>query len=109
MAALFSKDNAAAKTILKFMSTKTFGADDAKLGGYISPHKDFDLANYPNATTKTIAQIAYKATAFGFDASDAMPGAVGSGSFWKDTTAWISGGMTEDEMLKAIDASWPAS
>lgn len=109
LAALFSKDNAAAKTIMKFMSTNTFAAGDAKLGGYLSPHKDFDLSNYPDQTTKTIAQIAYNATAFGFDGSDAMPGAVGSGSFWKDITAWISGGMTEDDMLKAIDTSWPTS
>ena len=57
----FSKDNAAAKTILKYMSTSTFGADDAKLGGYISPHKDFDLNNYPSQFIKSVAQIAYNA------------------------------------------------
>ena len=109
MAALFSKDNDAAKTILKYMSTKDFGASDAKLGNYISPHKDFDQSNYPNNVVKDAANVAYKATAFAFDGSDSMPGVVGSGTFWKDMTAWISGQQSEDSALKAIDASWPAS
>jgi alpha-glucoside transport system substrate-binding protein len=109
MAGLFSKDNDAAKTILKYMSTKDFGASDAKLGNYISPRKDFDLSNYPNDVVKKAATVAYGATAFAFDGSDQMPGAVGSGSFWKDMTSWISGQQSLDQALKGIDASWPAS
>jgi alpha-glucoside transport system substrate-binding protein len=109
MAALFSKDNDAAKTILKYMSTKDFGASDAKQGNFISPHKDFDQSNYPNQVVKDAANVAYESTAFAFDGSDQMPGAVGSGSFWKDMTSWISGQMSEDDALKKIDDSWPAS
>jgi alpha-glucoside transport system substrate-binding protein len=106
---LFNKDSAAAQTIIKYMATKDFGASDAKTGQYISPHKDFDVSNYPTQTIRDIAQIAYASTAFGFDGSDAMPGAVGSGTFWKDMTAWISGQKDLDQALKDIDASWPAS
>lgn len=109
LAGLFSKDSDAAKTILRYMSTKDFGASDAKTGGYLSPHKDFDLNNYPSQTMRDIAQVAYKTTAFGFDGSDAMPGAVGSGSFWKQMTAWISGKQDLRTTLTAIDSSWPAS
>ncbi len=104
---LFNKNNKAAQTIIKYMSTKDFGASAAKAGQLISPHKDFDVSNYPTQTVRDIAQIAYKSTAFGFDGSDAMPGAVGSGTFWKDMTAWISGGKSLDAALKDIDASWP--
>ena len=43
---------------------------------------------------------------FGFDGSDQMPGAVGSGSFWKEMTAWITGKSTADA-LKSIEESWP--
>ena len=32
------------------------------------------------------------ATAVGFDASDLMPAAVGSGSFWTEMDAWVNGG-----------------
>jgi alpha-glucoside transport system substrate-binding protein len=35
-----------------------------------------------------------------------MPGAVGSNSFWKQATAWITGQSTK-ETLDNIEASWP--
>ena len=43
---------------------------------------------------------------FRFDGSDAMPAAVGSNSFWKQATAWITGQSTKDTVDK-IEASWP--
>jgi ABC-type glycerol-3-phosphate transport system substrate-binding protein len=109
LAALFSPDNEAAKKILKYMSTKDFGPEVAALGNYISPHKDFDRSHYPNGIVREAAEVAYNATEFAFDGSDQMPGAVGSGSFWKDMTAWISGQQNLDQALKGIDESWPAN
>ena len=109
LAALFSGNNAAAKTILKFMFTPTFGTSAAKLGGYISPFNAFPQADYPNDLTRQMANIAYKATSFAFDASDQMPAAVGSGTFWTEMTKWISGSENQQAALKAIDASWPTS
>ena len=49
-----------------------------------------------------------EAEIFGFDASDQMPGAVGSGTEWTMLTEWITGQKTLDEALKAIDDSWPS-
>ncbi|RVX43307.1 alpha-glucoside transport system substrate-binding protein [Nonomuraea polychroma] len=109
LAGLFSKDNAAAKKLLQYMSTKDFGTAGAKMGSWMSPHKDFDVANYPTNTIRDIAKIAYGSTSLAFDGSDAMPGAVGSGSFWKGMTGWISGQQSLDQALKTIDGSWPAS
>ncbi|HWH30530.1 MAG TPA: ABC transporter substrate-binding protein [Mycobacteriales bacterium] len=43
---------------------------------------------------------------FRFDGSDAMPAAVGSNSFWKEATNWITGKSTKDT-VDAIEASWP--
>ncbi len=109
LAALFSGKNKNAVKLMKFMLSPTFCASCAKAGGYISPFKNFDQANYPNDLTRQMADIAYKATAFAFDGSDSMPGAVGSGSFWKQMTAWVNGQTDLDSALKAIDASWPTS
>ena len=36
-----------------------------------------------------------------------MPGAVGSGSFWKEMTAWVIGQDTQ-ETLDKIEESWPS-
>ncbi|MGP3918511.1 ABC transporter substrate-binding protein [Nonomuraea sp. 10N515B] len=109
LAGLFSKDNESAKKLLQYMSTKDFGVAGAKTGAWLSPHKDFDVASYPTQTIQNIAKIAYQSTGIAFDGSDAMPGAVGSGSFWKGMTGWISNQQSLDQALKAIDDSWPAS
>ena len=44
------------------------------------PHKDFDGRLYPNEIDRSVADVAYDATAFLFDGSDAMPGEVGAGT-----------------------------
>jgi alpha-glucoside transport system substrate-binding protein len=58
---------------------------------------------------KVAADIVANAKGIGFDASDLMPGAVGSGSFWTQSVTWANnGGTNTDAVLKAIDDSWPA-
>ena len=76
-------------------------------GGTIAPQKDVDLSWYGNEIDKGVAKILADATSVRYDGSDLMPGEVGTGSFWKEMTAWASG--TEDlaTALKNIDASWP--
>jgi alpha-glucoside transport system substrate-binding protein len=56
-----------------------------------------------------MAQVAYDATTWLFDGSDTMPATVGTGSFWREMTAWINGNESLDDALKNIDASWPTS
>ena len=46
---------------------------------------------------------------FRFDGSDLMPGAVGSGSFWKEGSDFITGANDLDQFLDKVEASWPAS
>jgi alpha-glucoside transport system substrate-binding protein len=41
-----------------------------------------------------------------FDASDLMPAAVGSGSFWDGMNEWMRGADL-DQVLPEIDAAWP--
>ncbi len=60
---------------------------------------------------KGIAAVAQQAFAdpdsqFRFDGSDAMPSAVGAGSFWVGMTEWITGKSTQDT-LDFIENSWP--
>jgi alpha-glucoside transport system substrate-binding protein len=97
------------KTVVKDLSETDIGNDAAPTSSFISPHTDFNVKLYPTGTTKTIAGVAYSATAFLFDGSDQMPAEVGTGSFWKEMTAWISGNEDIDTALKNIDSSWPSS
>jgi alpha-glucoside transport system substrate-binding protein len=76
-------------------------------GGALSPHNDAQLEWYGSDVEKGIAALVADATSVRFDGSDLMPGAVGSGSFWKGMTDWISGTVDLDTALAEIDAAWP--
>ena len=107
LAAVFTGKDDDTKAVMQFMTGKDFPgwSEDA---GFLSPRKDFPLDKYKSELTKQIVQIGTKATVFRFDGSDQMPGAVGSGSFWKGMTAWISGQKDLDTVLKDIEESWPS-
>ncbi|MBU4337526.1 MAG: ABC transporter substrate-binding protein [Actinobacteria bacterium] len=98
-----------------FLSTDTWANLKAKAsseitkGGWITANKGLDLANLVNPIDQLSAGILQDPnTVFRFDGSDMMPAAVGSDSFWSESTAWITGQSTKDTLDK-IEASWPKS
>ena len=76
-------------------------------GGALGPQNDVTPDMYGVPLERTLAELAAAATTVRFDASDLMPGAVGSGSEWKGFTDYFSGAADLDTVLKQIDASWP--
>jgi alpha-glucoside transport system substrate-binding protein len=79
----------------------------ADKGGFLSPNKTHDTSLYSADLDRTLAEILVSADPFRFDASDLMPGEVGSGSFWREGTDYVSGAIDLDTMLDNIEASWP--
>lgn len=108
MAAAFNGTDPEVQQVMEFMTSDKFGAEWAAAGGWLSPHTTFDSAAYADQTTRDIAQLAADADVFRFDGSDLMPAEVGSGSFWTGMVDWM-GGASSQEVLDAIEASWPAS
>jgi alpha-glucoside transport system substrate-binding protein len=108
--AMLLKNTAAGAAAMKLLAQTNLG-DVAVTNGssFLSPHKDFDPSKYKGAIPQQVAKFVTESTAFRFDGSDAMPGAVGAGTFWKDMTSWISGQESLDAALKNIDESWPPS
>jgi alpha-glucoside transport system substrate-binding protein len=100
-------DRPEVRAAIQYFSTGDSVKGWVEAGGAISPHKDSSLDWYADPVTRKVAEIIQNATAFRFDGSDLMPGAVGSGSFWKSMTDYVSGSIDEDTALKQIDASWP--
>ena len=93
-----------------FLSSPEFATAKAALGTWVSANSGVPLDTYANPIDRLSAQyLTDPAGTFRFDASDLMPAAVGAGSFWKEMTAWFAEDKPTDEVLKAIDASWPAS
>ncbi len=107
MVAAFSNDADTVK-VQEYLSSPEWANSRVKLGGVISANNGLD----PASASSPILQQAIKIlqdpkTTFRFDGSDLMPGVVGAGSFWTGMVDWINGKPTDD-VLKTIDASWPA-
>ena len=82
------------------------GKPDTSTAG-LSTRKDFDTSKLQDPVQKGFAEQLKSSDVFRFDGSDMMPGAIGSGAFWKEATAWIVGGST-DNMLNNIETAWKA-
>jgi alpha-glucoside transport system substrate-binding protein len=76
-------------------------------GGAIAPQLDVNLDWYGSSIDRVVGEAIINAKTLRFDGSDAMPGAVGAGTFWKEMTNYVSGQEDLDTALKNIDASWP--
>ncbi|CAA9361039.1 MAG: Alpha-glucosides-binding periplasmic protein AglE precursor [uncultured Nocardioidaceae bacterium] len=107
--AVLMDDNEDAKKIMAIMAKADIGLEAAPESSFLSPHTSFDVSLYPSELTRQTADVAYSASAFLFDGSDVMPGAVGAGSFWKEMTAFISGSQDLQTSLDNIESSWPSS
>jgi len=77
----------------------------------ISPNVDVGAECYVNPILADASEVLTGALEAGtgrFDASDLMPPAVGSGSFWTGMVEYMQGGPDElDKVLDEIEASWP--
>jgi alpha-glucoside transport system substrate-binding protein len=88
------------------------------MGGYvgssrISPNLNVSNDCYANQILKDAADVLKEGLSSGtarFDASDLMPAAVGSGSFWTGMIKYMQQGPDSIEgILDDIEKSWPAS
>jgi alpha-glucoside transport system substrate-binding protein len=105
--AAFSNDADTVK-VQKYLSSPEWANSRVKLGGVISANNGLDPANASSPILQQSIKILQDPkTTFRFDASDLMPGVVGSGSFWKGMVDWINGTST-DNVLSTIDKSWPS-
>jgi alpha-glucoside transport system substrate-binding protein len=107
LAAVFNGKDDDTKAVMAFLTGPDYKgwSEDA---GFLSPRKDYPLTNYKHKITQQIAELGKNSSVFRFDGSDQMPGAVGSGSFWKGMVAWVSGQKDLDTTLKDIEDSWPS-
>ena len=92
---------------LKFLTTSQSAVAWQKSGGALFPYKDQVIGNYSTALDKAFAQSITSASFVRFDGSDAMPAAVGSGTFWSEMVKVTVGSETIDAALANIEASWP--
>lgn len=76
--------------------------------GWVSANSGQDTSLYASPIDRLSAELlADPNTVFRFDASDLMPGEVGASSFWTEMTNWIASDKSDQEVLDAIESSWP--
>ena len=79
----------------------------------ISPNVNVGKDCYVNTILADASVVLTEASKTGtgrFDASDLMPAAVGSGSFWTEMVNYVKNGAGYlQTALQNIDKSWPAS
>lgn len=101
------RDAPEVKAVQDYTTSADFANARAAQGGWFTSNNKVDLSNYKDPFEKTLAEQLKAATVFRFDASDLMPAAVGSGTEWKELTAWVTGQSTKDT-LDNIQKSWPS-
>lgn len=111
-AALVGGDTAAAFTnseevmlLLEYLASPESGEPWAAEGGYISPHRDFDLERYGDLFDRRVAELIAEASLIAFDGSDLMPVEVGEGTFREGMLHFI---RTRDfsSAVRIIDAGF---
>jgi alpha-glucoside transport system substrate-binding protein len=107
LVAAFSNDEDTIK-VQEYLSSPEWANSRVSLGGVISANNGLDPANASSLILQdAIGILTDENTTFRFDASDVMPGVVGTGSFFTGIVDWINGKPTED-VLSTIEASWPS-
>lgn len=100
-------DNEATGAVQAYLSSDTWANNRVSLGGVISANKGLDPANAQSDLARQSIEILQgEDTVFRFDASDLMPAAVGTNSFWTGMVDWVSGASTDD-VTSAIDSTFP--
>lgn len=84
------------------------GAERGEIvSGYMSANLNANQDNY-SELEQGFLEVLRTGDPAGFDASDQMPGEVGSGSFWEEATALVNGETDPQGAADAIEDSWPS-
>ena len=104
----FASDGAT-QAVQNYLSSPEWASSRIKVApGWVSANTKVDQSLYTDPIDKLSAKyLADPSATFRFDASDAMPAAVGSGAEWKAMTEWFGSGKSVDAIAKEIDAAWP--
>jgi len=100
-------DRPEVRAVIEYLSTYESVQPWIKIGGgAISPHKNSVLSDYTSDLERNAAKAILEASSARFDGSDLMPAEVGSGSFWKGITDYVSGSADLDQALTTMQNGW---
>lgn len=90
-----------------YLSSDHWHAERAALGNFVSANTTVPLDAYDDPILRLSAEIIQDENAvFRFDASDLMPGQVGSEALLTGMVDWLTGDSSQ-QVADAVEASWP--
>ena len=106
--------NKATVEVQTYLSTPQWAVSRIKAagsnGGWLSANSGVPAATYSNPLDALSAKyLSDPHSTFVFDASDAMPAAVGNGAEWTGFTDWFANGTPVKTVAAKIDAAWPSA
>jgi len=101
-------DKPEVEMVAKYLTGADYANNRLAQGNWMTPNKNADPSLVVDPLERTFAELLVGSDVFRFDGSDLMPSAVGAGTFWTESVAWVTGKSTEDA-LTAIEDSWPNS
>jgi alpha-glucoside transport system substrate-binding protein len=109
-AAAFS-DRRAVMATLEYIASDEFGRERATngAGGFLSPHRDVDPDLYGSPIERYAAEVLAEADPVSFDATDLMPGPVGSDAVWDAMVDIAQGDVSVADAFAEIERRWPAT
>ena len=99
-------DTPEARQLMEYLATPTPHEIWAAAGGFLSANKQVNLDIYPDELSRSQAELLTTAKYVQFDGSDAMPGAVGTGTFWSGMMDFVAG-QDAEEVTDKIEYYWP--
>ena len=103
-------DRPAVQALQAFLTSPEWSNEKAEVSGpgWLSANSELDINLLESPVDQLSAELLRDPeTVARFDASDIMPGEVGSGTFWREMTEWIASDKPNDQVLDDIQASWP--
>lgn len=96
-------DRPATRELLAYLASPAGGEVWAARGGFLSPHVSFDPTHHADPFDRALADLLVAAEVVRFDASDQLPTAIGTGTFWSGVVDHL-GGVPLEQVLERIDA-----
>ena len=103
--ATISKDSPAARGFIEWIKTPIAHELWMAQGGFLTPHKHVNKAVFVDEATAKMNEILLNGDPFRFDASNAMPSAIGGVAFNRGMIDYV-GGKSAKDVLSGIQEVW---
>ena len=96
------KDTPQSRDLVKYLTTADAQSIWVKRGGKISPNKTVPISDYPDVTSKKVAQALEAAKVADFDAGDLMPSDMRN-AYWSGVLDYVQDQSKLDSILANLD------